>query len=112
MSPLAITLVLLSFALQVVGQVFFKVAMDESGATKTPRTRGVAFAAGIIAMALGFFLGLSRLSELPLSKYYPFEGIERVVIVLAAAFFLREKITLRIGLGVVLICGGLFLVAG
>ena len=112
MSALAITLVLLSFALQVVGQIFFKVAMDESGETKAPRKRGVAFAAGIVAMALGFFLGLSRLSELPLSKYYPFEGIERVVIVIAAAFFLREKITLRIALGVALICGGLFLVAG
>ena len=63
-------------------------------------------------MAFSFFLGLSQLSQIPLSKYYPFEGIERVVIVVAAALFLKEKITLRIGLGVALICGGLFLVAG
>ena len=112
MTPLAVTLVVSSFGLQVVGQVFFKVAMDESAGIKAPSTRRAAFAAGIAAMAVGFFLGLSRLSELPLSKYYPFEGIERVVIVIAAAFFLKEKITLRIGLGVALICGGLFLVAG
>ncbi|MEO6787383.1 MAG: EamA family transporter [Chthoniobacteraceae bacterium] len=112
MSPLAVTLVTVAFVLQVVGQVFFKVAMDETGATKPVRQRAGAFAAGITAMALSFFIGLSQLSQLPLSKYYPFEGIERVVIVISAAFFLKEKITLRIGLGVALICGGLFLVAG
>ena len=112
MSTLSIILVTLTFVLQVVGQVFFKVAMDETGATKPVRQRATAFAAGITAMALSFFLGLSQLSEIPLSKFYPFEGIERVVIVIAAAFFLKEKITLRIGLGVALICGGLFLVAG
>ncbi|MEO6742519.1 MAG: EamA family transporter [Chthoniobacteraceae bacterium] len=112
MSTLAVILVTLTFVLQVVGQVFFKVAMDETGATKPFGQRASAFAAGITAMALSFFLGLSQLSEIPLSKYYPFEGIERVVIVVAAALFLKEKITLRIGLGVALICGGLFLVAG
>ena len=112
MSTLAIILVTLTFVLQVVGQVFFKIAMDETGATKPFRQRASAFAAGITAMAFSFFLGLSQLSQIPLSKYYPFEGIERVVIVVAAALFLKEKITLRIGLGVALICGGLFLVAG
>ena len=112
MKPITVFLVSLTFALQVVGQVFFKAAMDETAGTKPARQRVGAFAAGIAAMALSFFLGLSQLSEIPLSKYYPFEGIERVVIVIAAAFFLREKITLRIALGVALICGGLFLVAG
>ena len=112
MSTLTVILVTLTFVLQVVGQVFFKVAMDESGGARPPRRRAAAFAAGITAMALSFFLGLSRLSEIPLSKFYPFEGIERVVIVIAAAFFLKEQITLRIGLGVALICGGLFPVAG
>ena len=112
MSTLAIILVTLTFVLQVVGQVFFKVAMDETGATKPFHQRASAFAAGITAMAFSFFLGLSQLSQIPLSKYYPFEGIERVVIVVAAALFLKEKITPRILLGVALICGGLFLVAG
>ena len=111
MTPLAVTLVLSSFGLQVVGQVFFKVAMDESAGIKAPSTRRAAFAAGIAAMAFSFFFGLAQLSQIPLSKYYPFEGIERVVIVIAAAFFLREKITVRIVIGVALICGGLFLVA-
>jgi len=112
MKLITVILVSLTFALQVAGQVAFKLAMDETAAAKPPRTRRFAFGAGILAMALSFFIGLSQLSEIPLSKYYPFEGIERVVIIAAAAFFLREKITPRVILGVALICAGLFLVAG
>jgi len=112
MKPLVVALVSLTFVLQVVGQIFFKAAMDETGETKPVRRRAGIFAAGITAMAFSFFLGLSQLSEIPLSKYYPFEGIERMTVLVAAAIFLREKITPRIALGVTLICGGLFLVAG
>lgn len=112
MKALTVFLVCLAFALQVAGQLFLKIAMDENSEAVSRARRVRAFAAGIGAMALSFFLGLSQLSEIPLSQYYPFEGIERVVIVVAAAFFLREKITPRIVLGVALICGGLFLVAG
>jgi multidrug transporter EmrE-like cation transporter len=112
MKLITVLLVSITFALQVAGQVAFKMAMDETPAAKHPRTRKLAFTGGILAMALSFFIGLSQLSEIPLSKYYPFEGIERVVIIAAAAFFLREKITPRVILGVALICGGLFLVAG
>jgi multidrug transporter EmrE-like cation transporter len=112
MKLITVILVSLTFALQVAGQVAFKMAMDETATAKPPRARAFAFAGGILAMALSFFIGLSQLSEIPLSKYYPFEGIERVVIIAAAAFFLREKITPRVILGVALICAGLFLVAG
>ena len=112
MKLITVILVSLTFALQVAGTVAFKIAMDETSGAKPPRTRRLAFAGGILAMALGFFIGLSQLSEIPLSKYYPFEGIERVVVIAAAAFFLKEKITPRVVLGVALICGGLFLVAG
>lgn len=112
MKPITVILVSLTFALQVAGQVAFKIAMDETAAAKPPRKRRLAFAGGILAMAISFFIGLSQLSEIPLSRYYPFEGIERVVVIAAAAFFLREKITPRIAIGVALICGGLFLVAG
>ena len=112
MKLITVILVSITFALQVAGQVGFKMAMDETATAKPPRTRAFAFAGGILAMAISFFIGLSQLSEIPLSKYYPFEGIERVVIIAAAAFFLREKITPRVVVGVALICGGLFLVAG
>ena len=112
MKLITVILVSINFAFQVVGTVAFKMAMDETAAAKPERTRRLAFAAGIIAMALSFFISLSQLSEIPLSKYYPFEGIERVVVIAAAAFFLKEKITPRIAIDVALICGGLFLVAG
>ncbi len=112
MKLITVILVSITFALQVAGQVAFKMAMDETSGTKPPRTRAAAFATGILAMALSFFIGLSQLSQIPLSKFYPFEGIERVLVIVAAAFFLKEKITPRIAIGVALICGGLFLVAG
>ena len=112
MSAGIIALITLNFVLQVVGQIFFKIAMDESPARQPGRRRAVAFALGLAAMGFGFFIGLAQLSGVDLSKFYPFEGIERVVIVMAAAFFLKEKITPRIALGVALICGGIFLVAG
>ena len=112
MKLITVILVSITFALQVAGQVAFKMAMDETAGAKPKRTRALAFAGGILAMALSFFIGLSQLSQIPLSKFYPFEGIERVLIIAAAAFFLKERITPRIVIGVALICGGLFLVAG
>jgi drug/metabolite transporter (DMT)-like permease len=97
---------------QVGGQIFFKLAMN-----RTHGTGGIAravpmLAAGVGAMALGFFLWLGLLSKFPLSRLYPFEGVERVLLLVAAAIFLKEKITFRIGLGMVLICAGIVLVSG
>lgn len=110
MKAVAIALVVLSVALKVGGQVFFKLAMDETGQTK--RGRAPMLATGVGTMALSFFLWLAMLSHFPLSTLYPFEGLERVFLVGAAAIFLKERITLRLALGVAFICGGLFLVAG
>ena len=105
----ALALVVLSVALQVGGQVFFKLAMDETGHTR--RGRIPSLATGIGAMALSFFLWLAMLSHFPLSMLYPFEGLERVFLVGAAAFFLKEKITPQAVVGVTFICCGLILVA-
>lgn len=110
MTALAVLLIVVSVALQVGGQVFFKLAMDETGRTR--RGRLPMLATGIGSMALSFFLWLALLSHHPLSTLYPFEGLERVFLVAAAAIFLREKITPRLILGVSLICAGIFLVAG
>lgn len=110
MTVLSVALIVVSVALQVGGQVFFKLAMDESGRTR--RDRIPMLGAGVGAMALSFFLWLALLSHHPLSTLYPFEGLERVFLVAAAAIFLREKITPRLILGVAFICAGIFLVAG
>lgn len=107
MKTAAITLIVLSVALQVGGQVFFKLAMDEKGRTR--RGRFPLLATGVGAMAVSFFLWLAMLSRFPLSTLYPFEGLERVFLVGAAAFFLKERITPRLVLGVALICSGIML---
>ena len=62
-------------------------------------------------MAVGFFVWLRLLKRFPLSFLYPFEGLDRLFILPAAAFFLREKITARLWAGVFLIVGGVVLVA-
>lgn len=107
MKAAAITLIVLSVALQVGGQIFFKLAMDETGHTR--RGRFPLLATGIGAMALSFFLWLAMLSRFPLSTLYPFEGLERVFLVGAAAIFLKERITPRLVCGVGLICAGIVL---
>ncbi len=109
MSPFAFALIFASIALQVGGQVFFKLAMNQTHAGRTARYVP-ALAAGVAAMTLSIMLWIGLMSKFPLSQLYPYEGIERVMIVASAALFLREKMTPRLLLGVALICGGLILV--
>jgi undecaprenyl phosphate-alpha-L-ara4N flippase subunit ArnE len=62
-------------------------------------------------MGVGFFIWLALLSSLDLSFLYPFEGLNRLAMLIVAAFFLKEKVTARLWLGVVLISAGVALVA-
>jgi drug/metabolite transporter (DMT)-like permease len=110
MTILAILLILASVGGQVGGQIFYKLAMNCTRETGGNTRRNSLLAAGIATMAVSFFLWLALLSKFPLSKMYPFEGVERVFLVVAAAVFLKEKITLRVGFGVLLICAGIALV--
>jgi drug/metabolite transporter (DMT)-like permease len=70
-----------------------------------------ALTAGIAVMAVGFFIWLGLLSKYDLSFLYPFDGSNRVLLLIAAAVFLREEITLRLWIGVLLISAGVGLVA-
>src|SRR5205085_12083517 len=111
-TPLALCIILASVGCQVGGQIFFKLAMNRTrGAGGIARSVPM-LASGIAAMALSFFLWLGLLSKFPLSSLYPFEGVERVFLVCAAAIFLKERITLRLAAGVLLICAGIVLVSG
>ena len=67
--------------------------------------------AGVAAMALGFFLWLGLLSKCDLSFLYPFEGMNRLLLLFAAVVFLKEKIEPRLWLGVLLISAGVTVVA-
>ena len=69
------------------------------------------FTGGVATMTLGFFLWLGLMSQYDLSYLYPFEGLHYILIVLAAAVFLKEKASLSLWLGVALISAGVVIVS-
>jgi drug/metabolite transporter (DMT)-like permease len=96
----------------VTGQLFLKYAM-KSSAVKGFRDRQVIsyLGCGVFSMSVNFFLTLGLLSHLDLSFVYPFQGLSVIVISLAAAVVLREKLNLRLTLGALLISAGIVLVS-
>src|ERR1700758_4044463 len=88
----------------VVGQLLVKHAMEGSnkiGFTH-PRTLRL-FATGVLSLALSFFLTIGLLQHFDLSFFYPIQGSTLVIITLTAAIFLREKLTLQLLIGSLLI---------
>ena len=110
MTPLAIGLCIFAQFFLVGGQLYFKHAMDE----KSPLSRGRKLqylAIGITAQAVWFFLWLGLLQHWDLSRIFPFEGLNPLLLVLAAWVALRERLTPGAWLGVCLITTGIVLVA-
>jgi len=106
----AFALVAVSEACNLAGQLFFKHAMG--GLWHRARARAwLALAAGIAVMAVGFFLWMGLLPNTALSQLYPFEALTRVLLLAAAGFCFREKITPQLWAGVALISAGIVLVA-
>ena len=69
------------------------------------------FGAGIGVMALGFFLWLALMRKFDLSFLYPLQGLDRIVLVFAASVFLRERMSLKLWAGVLMISAGILLVS-
>jgi uncharacterized membrane protein len=99
-------LVLLTESCAVTGQICFKHAMSGRDGIKAAR-----LTMGIAAMAVNFFLWNGLLSRFDLSYLYPFDGLNRIILVIAASIFLKEKMTLNLWVGVGLICAGVLLVS-
>ncbi len=109
MSLANLLLVLLSEICAVAGQLFFKRAMTLPDSATRAKFLAI-FLAGIAVMALNFFLWLGLLSKFNLSFLYPFDALNRILLLLGASVFLREKMTPSLWLGVLLISGGVALV--
>jgi uncharacterized membrane protein len=62
-------------------------------------------------MTLKFFLNLGLLQLYDLSFIYPFQGLSVIMIAVAAAVLLREKLTLQLTVGSLLISAGIGLVS-
>lgn len=112
MTPISLSLVLIALIAFVAGQLFLKRAMDASKASGFRSRKFVwPFSAGIFLLTVQFFLNLGLLQKYDLSFIYPFQGLSVIIISVAAAIVLREKLTLQLALGAMLISVGIVLVS-
>ena len=110
MTSTVFALVAVSETCNLAGQLAFKHAMG--GLWQRARARAwLALGVGVAVMAAGFFLWMGLLPKTALSQLYPFEALTRVLLLAAAGFCFREKITPQLWLGVTLISAGIVLVA-
>jgi drug/metabolite transporter (DMT)-like permease len=95
----------------VAGQLFFKHAMERSRIHAFGKRFAKWLLVGLASMTISFFLTLGLLQHLDLSYLYPFQGLSVIIISVMAALVLKEKLTLRLALGAVLITAGIILVS-
>ena len=111
MTATLLALLLFAQVALVAGHVFLKHGMNATNLPERPtRKIAVNLAAGIGMLTLWFFIWLGLLQKLDLSYVYPFEGISPVLLVIAAWAILKEKMSLRTWIGVLLIAAGTALV--
>lgn len=111
MTGLKFVLILISLLTFVAGQLLFKRAMDRSHTHSFGRKFAKWLVAGVASMTISFFLTLGLLQHLDLSYLYPFQGLSVIIISVMAAWVLKEKLTLRLALGALLITAGVILVS-
>jgi drug/metabolite transporter (DMT)-like permease len=95
----------------VTGQLIFKRAMETSHAAGFGKQFAKWFIPGICSMTVSFFLTLGLLQHLDLSYVYPFQGLSVIIISVTAAVLLKEKLTLQLAIGALLISLGVVLVS-
>lgn len=112
MTPLLLSLIVIYIGANVASQVWLKHAMtDDPARAMAPVKRKIFFTVAVVAMALSMFIKLGLLQDHELSYLFPFEAMQVIIIVLCAWLFLKEKLTLRLIFGLVMISIGIFLVA-
>jgi drug/metabolite transporter (DMT)-like permease len=96
----------------VAGQLFFKRAMELRHATGFWSGKIIStLSTGILVMTISFFLNLGLLQHFDLSYLYPFQGLTVIIISIAAAIVLREKLTRQLTIGSLLISAGIVLIS-
>jgi drug/metabolite transporter (DMT)-like permease len=112
MTLLSLILILVSLITFVAGQLLLKRAMESTTEGGFRRARFISLlSAGIFLMTISFFLTLGLLQRFDLSYLYPFQGLSVIIISVAAAIVLREKLTLQLTIGALLISAGIILVS-
>lgn len=112
MTPISAFLIFTSLATFVAGQLFLKRGMEASSERPLLSRKFVTlFGSGLLSMTISFFLTLGLLRHFDLSYLYPFQGLSVILITLLAAVTLRERITLQLTIGALLISAGIALVS-
>ena len=112
MTLLALVLILLALLTFVAGQIFLKHAMESTSQQDFEKSSvAVRLGAGILLMTISFFITLGLLQRFDLSYLYPFQGLSVIIISLIAALILKEKLSWRLMIGVLLITAGVVLVS-
>lgn len=94
------------------GQLWFKHAMEYSSRSGFHNAYFLkTFIAGISSMTVSFFLTLGLLRRFDLSYLYPFQGLSVIIISVMAAVMLKEKLTIQLTIGAMLITAGVVLVS-
>lgn len=110
MTAIAIVCCVAAQLFLVAGQLLFKHGMNED-LPRSARAKFRDLALGVAAMTVWFFLWLGLLQNWELSRVFPFEGLDPLLLVLGAWLILKEKLTVETWLGIGLITAGLALVA-
>lgn len=117
MSPLAIGLLVLAIALEVAGQVCFKLGLDRIDAAHsglglwTRIARSPWIGLGVLAYALEFPVWLAVLALAPLSAAFPAASAAYVGVAVACRLFLGERIGRHKLAAMGLIAAGVLLVS-
>lgn len=113
MTTIALIIVLIALIAHTAGQIFLKHAMASSHGEAGFRSRAclIPFVIGIVLMTTQFFLNLGLLQRYDLSFIYPFQGLGVIIITFTAGITLREKLTVPLVIGSVLISIGVALVS-
>lgn len=112
MTAISLVLVFTALLAFVAGQLLLKKAMDAANRAGFKSGKFLwPFGAGIFLLTVQFFLNLGLLQRYDLSFIYPFQGLSVIIISVAAAIVLREKLTLQLVAGSLLISIGIVLVS-
>lgn len=112
MSFLAFFFIVVSLLTFVAAQLILKRAMEATTRTGFRNAQFVSkVIGGVVLMTVSFFLTLGLLQRFDLSYLYPFQGLSVIFVTLTAAVVLKEKLSLRLIVGAVLISAGIVLVS-
>ncbi|HEX5489880.1 MAG TPA: EamA family transporter [Candidatus Udaeobacter sp.] len=112
MTFLAFVFILVSLVTFVAAQLVLKRAMEFSTTHSMRNSYFISrIALGVFLMTISFFLTLGLLQRFDLSYLYPFQGLSVIFITVLAAVVLKEKVSVRLTIGAILITAGIVLVS-